>query len=112
MNPTALNITLWQGSTYAKTFTFEKDGAAWPSGTIAARAQIRDAGYEEKLADFSCSVVTTATENTVTLLLSATTTAGLPVGKGTWDLELYRDSDGYVWKPFAGTVIVKAEATK
>lgn len=112
MEPTTLNIIVWQGSTWEKTWTFSKGGAAWPSGTVLARAQIRDEGYDVKLADFACSVVTTATENTVTISLSAAITAGLSPGKGTWDMELYRDSDGYVWKPFAGKVTVKAEATK
>lgn len=112
MEPYKLDLTIWQGSTFSKTWVFSKDGAAWPSGTITARAQIRDAGYDEKLADFVCSVVSTATENTVTITLPATISAGLPVGKATWDIELYRDSDGWVWKPFAGIIIVKAEATK
>ena len=112
MEPVKLDIIIWQGSTWEKTFIFSKNGAAWPDGTILARAQIRDTEFDVKLADFDCSVVTAAAGNTVTIALTATITAGIEPGKGVWDFELYRDSDGYVWKPFYGGVTIKAEATK
>ena len=56
--------------------------------------------------------MTIAASNTVTISLTATITAGIDAGRGVWDLELYRDSDNYVWKPFYGFVTIKAEATK
>ena len=112
MEPKKLDIIIWQGSTWDKTFVFSKNGSAWPDGTILARAQIRDTSYDIKLADFACTVVTIAASNTVTISLTATITAGIDAGRGVWDLELYRDSDNYVWKPFYGFVTIKAEATK
>ena len=112
VEPVKQDITIWQGKTASIVITFAKSGAAWPAGVITAAAQIRDTDYSVLLASFACSVVSTATEHTVTLTIDAETTAAIPAGKGKWDLEICRTSDGYKPPTYYGDVTIKPEATK
>jgi len=107
-----LDLVVQQGATFSKTFTFAKDGLAWPTGTITWSAKLCSSDFKTVIDSFSVSATYAETENTVVISLTATKTSALPATRYKWAMEALRSSDGWVWPVFSGNLFVKAEANK
>jgi hypothetical protein len=111
MSATRLDITVEQGATYSLAVTV---GTTYNG--LTPRGSIRSAFGGNKLADFTCSVVSAGI---TTITLSATITAAMvspsiyddlrEVIIGSWDLET--DSSGTVVRHRQGRVTLSLEAT-
>jgi hypothetical protein len=120
MEPYNLDLITQQGATFARTFTYAKNGLAWPTGTISWSAKMRSSDFATATVSFTVAAVytetvvegVTASYYTVTISLTATQTAAIPAGRYRWSKEALRSSDGWVWPLFEGNFFIKAEANK
>lgn len=116
-DPGRYDMTIWQGATFQRVFT-------WRVGTPAANVNLT--GYTARMqlrtaANAATPVLEATTENgritlggaagTITLNLSATVTAALPANQYAYDLELVSGS-GQVTRLIEGFTTVDAEVTR
>lgn len=116
-DPGRYDMTIWQGATFQRVFT-------WRVGSPAANVNLT--GYTARMQLRTAPNATTAvleatTENgrialggvagTVTLNLSATVTAAIPANQYAYDLELVSGS-GQVTRLLEGFATVDAEVTR
>lgn len=111
-DPAKLDLIIRQGKSATATFSLAKAGVAWPSGTVTAKAQIRDQAHDVLIAEFTCTVTSTAAAHSIVIDLLPAVTAALTPGKGKWELEITRPADGYTVSAAYGDVSIIPEATK
>lgn len=113
----AYNMTCEQGATFRRTFTW-LDETEQPVNLTgcSARMQVR-ATHKAPTTWLSLTtalnggITLTPLEGKITMVLSATATAALPVGKGVYDLEVVM-VNGDVHRVLEGTFTVKPEVTR
>ena len=116
-DPGRYDMTIWQGATFQRVFT-------WRVGTPAANVNLT--GYTARMqlrtaANAATPVLEATTENgritlggaagTITLNLPATVTVALPANQYAYDLELVSGS-GQVTRLIEGFTTVDAEVTR
>ena len=86
------DLCIQQGATFTKVFRWKANGSPVNLTGWTARMQIRAtadaAAALIELTTQNARIVLGGTEGTITLNISATDTAGLPAGRGVYDLEL------------------------
>ena len=115
MDPYVLDLIIYKGGTFSKTFVFSKEEVvdvplAWPPGIITWAAKVKNSDYTADIVSFTVTVVETTKANSVNIKLTATATAALLVGRYKWEMKATRTLDGWVWPIFSGNVFIKAEA--
>jgi hypothetical protein len=109
--PADQDLTLVRGDTETIVVTMTTDGSTPIDITGRTyRAQIRQAQDSRTIkASFVCTV-TDGVNGVVTLVLSSTDSATLPVGLGFWDLE--ENASGVVTTVLSGNVVINADVTR
>jgi len=110
-----VNITIWQGSTFKRTFTFRRqsDNTVIDLTGVTARMDIKD---EEgvllhTLNTTNLGITIIGSNGEVSLKISDADSGAFPPGKYFYDLELIYPPDSDVFKEMAGKFVVKAEVT-
>jgi hypothetical protein len=110
------NMVCDQGSTFSLRFTIRTDGVPWALNNYTARMQVRSfVSAETVLVELSTanSRITYGPQaGRVNLLIDAATTAALPPGRHSYDLEFTAVAGGTVEKILAGRFIVRGEVTR
>jgi hypothetical protein len=105
-----------QGSTFSLSFTIRTDGVPWPLASYTARMQVRAFTSSEtvlvELSNANSRIIFGPTAGKVRLNINATTTAQLPTGRHTYDLEFTTVSSGEVQKILSGNFVVRGEVTR
>ena len=117
IEPTTINLTIYQGATFQRTWSITKeDGTPYSMASWTARMQIRS---KKKDTEFLIELTTendgivlenTVDASTITLYISPTNTAALTSG-GVYDLELV-DTGGDVVRIMEGSVTLSTEVTR
>jgi hypothetical protein len=110
------NMVCDQGSTFSLRFTIRTDGVPWALNNYTAKMQVRSfINADDVLVELSTAnsrITYGPTAGRVNLLIDATTTAALPTGRHTYDLEFTAVAGGTVEKILAGKFIVRGEVTR
>lgn len=105
-----------QGSTFSLTFTIRTDGVPWALGNYTAKMQVRSfTSSDTVLVELSTAngrIIFGPTPGQVRLNIDATTTAGLPPARHTYDLEFTTNVGGIVQKILSGSFVVRGEVTR
>lgn len=107
------NITIEQGATYTKTFTWkDSDGNAVDLTGYSGRMHIRE-NYktEDVLLDVEPYMTLGGAAGTISITISDDITSALTFDSAVYDLEL-EDSDGVVTRLLEGSVTLSKEVTK
>jgi len=109
------NLTINQGETFSKTFTYKSGGNAVDLSTHTARMQVRtsfDASSTLVNLTSGGGDITLASNGVITVTISTSATAALAApNSGVYDLEIIA-SDGVVTRLLQGNVTVTPEVTK
>lgn len=114
MTPAKIDLTIYQGATFRKSFVWKADGVAVDLTGYTARMHIR-----ENLEDASAAITLTTENGGITLggntgqidmLITATQTAAITFSSAVYDLELVNGSE--VVRFCMGKVIVSKEVTR
>jgi|TARA_R110000824_G_scaffold205924_3_gene390885 hypothetical protein len=109
------NLTINQGATFTKTFTYKSGGNAVDLSTYTARMQIRtsyDASSTLVSLTSGASDITLASNGVITVTIAASvTTAMAAPNTGVYDLEIVA-SNGTVTRLLQGNVTISPEVTK
>jgi hypothetical protein len=122
MAPITVNLTIYQGESFSKTFTArDVNGSAINLTDYIARMQIRlTVDAETPLADLegdtdeltlTDNLTITAADGTILVELDAATTAGYNFETAVYDLEI-ENADGIVTKLARGGVVLIKEVTR
>jgi hypothetical protein len=110
------NMVCDQGSTFSLRFTIRTDGVPWALENYSARMQVRSfISAETVLVELSTAnsrITYGPSAGRVNLLIDAATTAALPPGRHSYDLEFTAVAGGAVEKILSGKFIVRAEVTR
>jgi hypothetical protein len=110
------NMVCDQGSTFSLTFTIRTDGVPWDLNNYTARMQVRSfVSAETVLVELSTAngrITYGPSSGTVNLLIDANTTAALPPGRHSYDLEFTEIPSGSVQKILSGKFVVRGEVTR
>tara|TARA_B100000902_G_scaffold155285_1_gene151710 strand:+ start:692 stop:1036 length:345 start_codon:yes stop_codon:yes gene_type:complete len=109
------NLTIDQGATFSKTFTYKSGGNAVDLSTHTARMMVRSS-YDASSTLVSLTSaggdITLASNGVIVVTISATATAALAApNSGVYDLEIVA-SDGTVTRLLQGNVSITPEVTK
>jgi hypothetical protein len=108
---TVSNLAIDQGTTYSVTITVTDDtGSARNLTNYTPRAQMRRSYYTTANTAFAANV-SSPTDGTITLDLTATQTSALKAGRYVYDLELVSNTST-VERIVEGIVTIYPEATK
>lgn len=110
------NMVCDQGSTFSLSFTIQTDGTPWTLNNYTAKMQVRSfINAETVIVELSTTNgrITYGPEaGKVNLLIDATTTAALPTGRHSYDLEFTTIANGTVQKILSGKFVVRGEVTR
>ena len=108
------DLTIEQGATFCQKFVW-KDSEEVPVdlSTYTARMQIRTSCHTDALlvSLTSASGITLGSDGSILIEIDAITTAGFPIVKGHYDLELI-SVDDTVTRLVQGSVVVSGEVTR
>jgi len=110
------NMVCDQGSTFSLTFTIKTDDVPWTLSNYTAKMQVRSfINVETVLVELSTAngrITYGPDPGKVKLLIDATTTAALPTGRHSYDLEFTTIADNTVVKILSGKFVVRGEVTR
>jgi len=119
MKPAALDLTIYQGSTYIKAFQWKTGKPAVPVDLTgcSARMQIRKRVVDtdvllELTTENNRIVITAPTEGKFEIRLTAAETAALSFKTGVYDFEIVYPGGEPVYRLFEGSVEVIPEVTR
>lgn len=99
------------GATFATEITVrEEDGTPKNLANFSVSSQLRKSYYSSTATDFTISV-TNSSNGTISMSLSAASTANLRSGRYVYDVEL-ADNQGIVTRIFEGIVVVLPNVTR
>ncbi len=114
MKPAIINLTLYQGSTFRKSFQWLSGSTPTDLTNCSIRMQVRQDYYSEVVSEFNSTsglTITDAPLGKFQLVISATSSALFTASKYVYDIEI-TFPDASVYRVIKGELTLDREVTK